>query len=281
MPAQIKLLNPTFHFQPNNINTTNADLYLEINAQEISYVIIDKSICLALVVYHFKTGTSDEVAADYFHQVVAGQPVLQQKFNKVHIIYGYPPSLLVPQQFLNNLDHSAILELVFGNTCERVTRTDFLQGHEIHNVYGIPSIIEQVVNRYFGFAECIHLFSILPEIVKEPGNHLFCIFSSGQLKMILTREGEIQVLQTFVYTTPDDVAYHLLNTCNSFEVHTNDVMVGLSGMIDERSPLYSELYKYFIHLKFETLPDQYQYPDEIREYPAHYFSHLFSVAACV
>jgi hypothetical protein len=52
-------------------------------------------------------------------------------------------------------------------------------------------------------------------------------------------------------------------------------------MVTENSALYKELYKYFIQIRLEALSNQFQYPQEINNYPSHYFSHLFSVAACV
>ena len=38
---------------------------------------------------------------------------------------------------------------------------------------------------------------------------------------------------------------------------------------------------FFPQVEFDNLPDLYDYPEQINQYPAHYFSHLFSLAACV
>jgi Protein of unknown function (DUF3822) len=274
-------LNLSFHIQSLNINTTSADLYLEINAQGLSYIILDGNICMALVIYHFNAGISDETTAGHIHQVIANQPVLQQKFNKVNIIYGYAPSIIVPAAFMNDTNNNAMLELVYGDVSERVMRTDFLHRHKVYNVYGIPAVIEMVITRYFGFAEYTHLFSLLPDVVKDPGTHLYCIFNREELKLLLIKEGKLQVMQSYFYKTPQDVAYHLLNLCKGFQVDVNSILVHLSGMIEANSPLHIELYIYFLQLQFEALPGQYQYPEEISQYPAHYFSHLFAIAACV
>src|SRR6185436_13242714 len=145
-------------------------------------------------------------------------------------------------KFMNNVDSNAMLELVYGYTSERVTRTDFMHRHAMHNVYAIPAVIEMVITRYFGFAEYTHLFSLLPDFVKDPGNHLYCILSTSQLRVLLIRDKKLQVMQNYTYKKPEDVAHHLLSICRYFGVHANDVAVHLSGMIDENSALYSELY---------------------------------------
>jgi len=274
-------LNLSFYIQPVKIDTTNADLYLDINARSLSYVIIDSNICLALAIYRFEPGSTDETIAQNIHQVIAEQPVLQQRFNKVHVIFGYNPFVLVPHQFMNGTDHHAMLELVYGESNERAIRTDFMYRHAIHIVYGIPKIIDNTVRRYFDLAQCTHLFSMLPDIVAQEGVHLHCIFNTGQVKVVLMKEGKLQLMQNYSYNTPEDAAFYLLHICKNFEVNVNTCKIHLSGMIDESSSLYAELYKYFLQIQLEPLPEQFQYPEEINQYPAHYFSHLFSIAACV
>lgn len=274
-------MNLSFYIQPTNINTTNAELFLEINSQGLSYTILEKNFFVALASYHFDTAISDDAAAENIHKIIAAQPILKQQFKKIHIIYGYSSSILVPEAYMDEKNNNALLELVYGEVSERVMRTDFVEEHAVYNVYGIPAVIEQVLNRYFGSAEHTHLFSLLPSIFKVDENYMYCIFGKGQLKVLIVKEGKLQIMQSLTYKTPDDVVYHLLNLCKNFEIAIPTITIYLSGMIDPSSALYIEVYKYFLRLEFQPLPEQYQYPEEINQYPAHYFSHLFAIAACV
>jgi hypothetical protein len=274
-------LNLSFFIQPDNIDTINADLFLQINELGLSYTILDNGHCAALVMYDYGEGTSVETSTANIHQVIASQPCLQQKFNGVHIVYGYAPSVLVPGELKDSTDYNAILELVYGDANESVTREDFMKRQGIYNVYGIPSLIEMVLTRYFTSATHHHMFSLLADLITETGNHLYCVFETGQLKVMLLKEQSLQLMQRFSYKTSVDVLYHLLNLCKAYKVNVDDVLVHLSGKIDEHSPLYAELHQYFLRLTFEQLPPQFQYPDEVKEQPAHYFSHLFATAACV
>jgi hypothetical protein len=273
-------LNPTFNIQAANINTSNADLYLTIDANGLSFIILEEGVSRALVIYHFEAGTSITVV-DHINDIITDHPVLQQKFKKVHIIYGYPVSVLVPQQFINSNNHSALLELVFGDTNDMVLRTELLEKKSLTNIYGVPAEIEQVLSRYFEFAESGHIYSLLPGVADEAGHHLYCIFGTGELKAIVIKDGQLQAMQNFCYKTPEDVIYHLLNCCKCFDIDPDEIDIRLSGMIDESSPLYKELYKYFLLLNFDVLPEKFEYPEEIKQFPEHYFSHLYSLAACV
>ena len=273
-------MNLSFSIQPAKIDTSSADLYLDINAQSLSYVILDSNICLALVIYRFEKGIADEAIAKNIHQVVAEQPILQQRFNTVHVTYGFSPFVLVPHQFMNGTDNHAMLELVYGKSNERVIRADFMYRHAIHIIYGIPKSLDAVIRQYFELAQCTHLFSILPDVVNAEGNHLYCIFNTGQIKVVLMKEGKLQLMQNYSYNTPGDAAFHLLTICKNFEVDVNGCKVHVSGMIDESSALFAELYKYFLQIQLDFLPEKFQYPEEINQYPPHYFSHLFSIAVC-
>jgi hypothetical protein len=274
-------LKLSFFIQPAFFDTANANLYVEINEQGLSYIILENEIFVALAVYQFENGFKDDASAAYIHQIIKEQPVLLEKFNAVHLLYSFTSSILVPQRFMKDLDQNAAIQLVYGDASERVIRTEFIYPHAIQNIYGIPAEVNKVLSRYFGFAAVNHIYTLLPNLVKDPGNHLYCIFSAGNLKIILMKDGKLQVIQNFQYGTPGDVAYCLLNLCKCFGVDEQGINVRLCGMIDASSALYKELHKYFLLMTFESLPAQYQYPEAIHQYPAHYFSHLFSIATCV
>lgn len=231
--------------------------------------------------FHFKNADTDESTASSVYDLIAANPLLEQRFNKTHIIYDYTPSVMVPDQYMSGNENRAMLELVYGDQRDAVIRNDYLSRHWIHNIYSIPSPVDAVMTRYFSWATCSHLFSLLPDIIQSGGNHLYCILDTEQLTVLLQKDGKLQLTQHFSFKTPEDVAYHLLNICTNFEVNVKEVSVHITGMIDADSALYKELYKYFLNIIFEGLPAAFQYPEQINEYPAHYFSHLFAIAACV
>jgi hypothetical protein len=274
-------LNPLFQIQPPSIDCSKARLCVEISSQGLSYVILSNEIVLALTIYNFNDKPTDQQAAEQIEQIITQQPFLQQNFESVKIVYSYPSSVLLPQDLFYSTDHKAMLELVYGNVSNYTIKSDFMQQLSIHNIYCVPDAINLVITRYFTNAKHKHHFSLLPDLVSRQGNYLYCIFSPGQIKAILKKEGKLQAVQLFSFKTPDDAAYYLLNFCQSFEVNVSNCELVLSGMITENSALYKELFKYFNQISFEGFSNQFQYPKEINHYPSHYFSHLFSVAACV
>jgi hypothetical protein len=95
----------------------------------------------------------------------------------------------------------------------------------------------------------------------------------------LVKAGELQLIQTYPYNSGADVVYYMLNICRQFNMTNIPVCIG--GMIEKDSDLHAEIGHYFSNIVFDELPAEYEYADSLQQLPAHYFSHLFSIALCV
>jgi hypothetical protein len=271
----------SFHILTSVTDTSDCRLYIVISGHGISYWALKAdNTCFALSVYHFDTGTTNEKAAGYLKDIAGQQLLLQQTFKKIHIIYAFAESLLVPDKFMNAATNNEMMELVYGDMGESITRSDFIPGLALQNVYKIPKQLDAVIAHLFSLTSHSHLYSILSNRNKQKGNQLYCIFGATSIIVQLIKEGKLQIIQHFDYKMPEDAAYHLLHVCERFEVLLTDTEVLLNGMIDRESILFNELNKYFPLLSFAVLPQTFSYDKEIKTYPAHYFSHLFEITAC-
>ena len=162
-----------------------------------------------------------------------------------------------------------------------VLNNDLVTSAIIYNHYRIPKEIAAVFTERFPKAVFFHSTSLQLEQLNQETDLLYCIIYHNSLKTILYKEGKLQIVQQFNYTIPEDVAYHLLNICEQFAVKPSEIPLRLSGMIDEHSKLYIELYNYFLNIHFENVADGIYTTDEMKTLPAHFFSHLTSLALCV
>jgi Protein of unknown function (DUF3822) len=275
-------LNSSFNILTPGADTTESSLIVEMSNQGISYVAINESsTCIALACYFFEAGTTIEKTVNNLKDIFAAQPFLQKTFKKINFIYAFSQAELVPQKLMNADAARQMMELIYGDTAEYILRNDFMYRHNMYNLYLVPKQADALVTHLFAQANHFHLYSLLPIIAKSTGNFMYCIFSTTQVTVQLFKSSGLQLIKSFPYKTPEDVAYHLLNTCQYFQVPVNDTSLVLNGMIDAESVLYNELYKYFADPGFAVLPELFTYSDDIKKFPAHYFSHLFELAACV
>ncbi len=275
-------MNPTFKIQSTGTVSAHAKLFIVISLQEITYLIIDnESECIALGSYHFNTDVATDGIANVLKQMISDNQILQESFKKVSVVYAFSTAVLVPASWMIDRGRKDMLELLFGDQTDVFIRTDFLYEQNIHNIYAVPKQIDELASYLFPSVTSTHLYSILPSVNTVSQNNLYCIFGNNCVTAILFKEGKLQVIQTFIFKVPEDVTYYLLQICEAFEVAAQSVEIYLNGMIDSHSNLFIELNKYFLQMQFQTLPKTFTYPEEIREYPEHYFSHLFEIAQCV
>lgn len=249
----------------------------------ISFVVLNTGNSFqAVVTYSFSSQLNELQMTEKVKEILQLDDLLQKPFAKTHIIWSYPESILVPPNLVNGNSNNEMLDLVYGDAQKGVIKSDFLYKHNLHNIYRIPETVRECVEAKFPYATQTHQYSLLVNREMNSGeDELFVVFYTNSLILMLCKEGRLQVVQNFAFSSPEDTAYHLLNVCKSFDVQPNKVILHISGMIDEKSNLYAAIYKYFLHIEFDRLPGDYTYAEEIKDHPPHFFSHFFSLASCV
>lgn len=236
---------------------------------------------IAVSVYNFENNTTLADRQALLQTILQEDSIAQQYYSRTDIIWCNEQSIITPQQFFAREESAAALNLVYGDAAICNTKHDLVLKHQVYNVYRVDAALEKLVTEKFNTAAQWHQYSLLLNFAAATENLLYCNFNAGNITVMLRKQKQLQVVQTFAYSTAQDAAYHLLNVCSCYNVNAAETVITASGMIDEASNLYAELYKYFAGINFLQLPEAFEYCDEINNYPAHYFSHIFTTAACV
>jgi hypothetical protein len=275
-------LNPSFNIQAEQIDFASAQLFAEAGPMGISLVVLGADNDFkALVIYPFSTGLADTELAEKLNTICNGEALLKKQYHKTHLFWAFAESILVPAELMHADRNQNMLNLVFGDAKQGVIHSDFLFKHNLHNVYRIPQQVIDIFSGCMPVATQTHVFSCMVNRDIPAGNHLFTVFYNNSLTIMLCKDGRLQVIQNFNYTHADDCVFHLLNVCKGFDVKPDSVTLHINGMIDKNSGLYATVYKYFLQIEFDSLPEGYSYNDKIKDHPTHFFSHLFALASCV
>lgn len=274
-------MNSTYNILTPGFISAQCQLTVFINNLGVSYLVLNaNNVCVALAVYHFDAGTTTEQMAHHLKEIAGEQFILQQAFKKINFIYGFPESVLIPHQFLTISTNKELLELVHSDTSSAVIKTDFIISNNLHNIFCVPESIDNIIEQLFPKAHHCHLYSLLQNITQTDENQLYCIIYENNIIVQLVKEGQFQMVQTFGYSTPEEVSYYLLSLCKSFDVPNLKTPVYINGIIDEDAMLLLELRRYF-QIQYGGLPKGMIVNDEIKKYPEHYFNHLFELSTCV
>ena len=272
-----------FNILPVITDYEHVHLLVEVGNYGISFAWFTKDPynIRGISVYHLTDKNKAGSMEDEIENILHAGPV----FNKVHasvtICYDFKESLLVPGVHYNPSTAEAMLNLVYDADSECNFKAEAVNGLPIFNVYAVHKKMEEVLSRHFPMATVHHATSLQLEKLQAAAACIHAIFFHNSIKVFLFNGPAVQLVQQFNYDTPVDAAYHLLNCCEQYDLKPADITLVLSGMIDEHSKLYTELYRYFINIDFAGTDKEIELHERIKFYPSHFFSHLTGLASCV
>ena len=268
-------MNPVFEIIPQNFDPQFTNLYCEISEDALTYFYQndqDKMISgLSLYELPDKFSNPDFTIKDILDE----KQVLRKNYNKVFISYSFPEFALVPYSLFSESEKSGIMETLFGSGTDKMNLSDNLADLEIHNYYSIPLFIHYYIISHFPLAKFNHEISYILRNDHPEESILKIIFHQRKMVCILWINGKLTLANTFYFVAAEDVIYHLLNILKQFDLKV-DTKLLIAGMIDLDSALGTEISKYFNNVNYTTHA-AFLDPN-LEHFPAHYFSHLFSLA---
>jgi hypothetical protein len=272
-------LKTAFNIPVNTESLEQPHLLIEVGSYGISILWVTKKplTLKGLLVNNFETG---DIPIDKIKSILDSPQLASANPSSVIVSYNVKESLLVPDSFYQSEIAGNLIDLVYGEAADTYIKAEPVVESGLHNSYRIEADMEKIFKDFFPGTRFIHSTSLqLPGQME--GNRLMCIIFHNCIKLIFHKEGELQLVQQFNYNKPDDVLYHLLNTCELHGLPPEKVALVLCGMIDEGSQLYKRLYNYFTYIAFMELPANIVLAKDVSGLPAHFFSHLTSLAVCV
>ena len=274
-------MRTVFEILPSSFEEEKCVLLCEVSNEGFSFCIKEEetNLFLGVAIYHYdKSKPAVGFAIDLqiiFHQ----KEILAKKFKKVCVVFSNPESVLVPSSIYQKEKCAGILNLMCGDLNDQeLIFTDLINGQQLYNCYRIPGPTYEMVQDQFPQSKSVHQYSMLLSNPSLADNQMSVIFNSQKIIVSLIKDNKYQLVNSFNYEAPEDVSYILLNICHQFDLP--GIPLKLHGLIEEKSSLYNEIFKYFEKIEFASYPDGSHFSEEILKYPAHYFSYLFAIAEC-
>ncbi len=206
--------------------------------------------------------------------------IIRQESDKINAITTcsfYPYSVLVP--VIGNSSPEDVASAVYRDR-SAVSLTDLIRERKMVNNYLVPVSIHAAIKKEFPYSSFFHAYTPALRIRQDnmSADHILLHFTSKSCRVIVNKDQQPQLAQIYSYTASLDIVYILLKLFQEFNLHREETVIWLSGLIDRDSVLYTDLYAYFFRLEF-AVPDIVVIEDE--SYPQHYFTSFANLAACV
>jgi hypothetical protein len=101
-------------------------------------------------------------------------------------------------------------------------------------------------------------------------------FGLSSFNLVLVKSNRLLLCQAFPYANAADVLYYLQSVVQEFGLNNSSVHVEIAGLVDANSPLYKELYQYYLQISFR----ESHWKDQQEEIPMHYFTTLNELSLC-
>jgi hypothetical protein len=264
----------------------NSLLLMEVSNNVFCYVIYNKTqqkfLAFRQYSLDFHPGKSNfEMLGD----ILQLDDLLQRNYREAYVVYNYAASSLLPEKLFHIELNKPAIELLYGSVHSGLMLSEKVYGWSIYNTYRVPRDVHALFQQKFAAGKYWHYYTLLLSgMAKEEmaeTNEMHLIIAADRFTGAFFSNGDLQLVQTWNYQTPEDVSYQLLAMCNCMKVEPEALTLHLSGLIDEESNLYQELLKYFLQIRWEVVPDSVTLEEPFRQYPAHYFSPLLKMALCV
>jgi hypothetical protein len=273
-------MNTTFKIPYNN-SEAPAHIIVEIGASNIAIFCYSTYPFTANGFYYYSITENDSntAIANELKAILESEKLTAITTDDVHIFYNYAESTLIPTSYFKQEEINNIANLMFGNKSNCINMHENISTHRIENIFAVPMEIKNTMDIIFPSSKSMH--SLSKSIQSVNGTKIYNTVYDKEIRLVLFKENIFTLASYFEYTTPEDVCYHMLNVCERFAVSTSDVEVILNGMIDTNSNLYKEIYKFFMQISIEDLPEKVMLADGFEEIASHYFSPLVKLAKCV
>ena len=272
-----------FKIPPVTNNFSELHLLVEAGKENSSFLIFSKNLFSVEGFYSFNLDKNISPAeyAAAINNIIEQEELLKQSFATVHIFYNFNTATLIPAAYFVEEEKNAVLDVMFGQDKTALPFHENVKGQNIKILYRVPEKIYETLKSLYPKNIFAHSTSEQINFTDNNASSLQCIIYHSSIKVMLLKDGKIHLVQFFDYETPADVCYHLLNVCERFQISCAEVNLVLSGMIDKDSNLYSEIYKYFLHVSFSTAVTAVNISENLQELPPHFYHHLTALALCV
>ncbi len=221
---------------------------------------------------------------DVFYEIRQYSTILQQFCSSIRLFYNVEEAMLMPGEQKNIVAAEDHLSLLYGESEWHELKYDKVGvKDQFLNAYRIQRTIHELAGRYFPSHEVHHVYSPLLEDLLtrhwQDSQFLKLQFYSHHMILLLVKDQQLQLIQSFEYQTSEDVLYHILNALQQFGLAPSSIPVEISGFFDRDG----ELHKQFVQLFQEVHFDEMVAGDILQKigeagYPAHYFTPFFKLA---
>ncbi len=227
---------------------TYKKLSIQVSLSGLSFCVFDLITNKVLHVFEIDF-EKNKVIEEQLWRVFVDYPILTKPYDEIIVLHNNNLNAFVPASLF---DANFLASYLQYNT--KVFETDFfthdtILPYEINNVY-VPfvNINNFLLDQYEGFeyknSNSVLVKKILDFSKNIDEKQVFVHIQKNTLEIVVVKNQELLLFNSFVYATPQDFIYYLLFTCEQLQLNPETILVHFLGNCSEESANYKIAYQY-------------------------------------
>ncbi len=269
------------------VKTSNLHLSIEASARGFGFALYDlhNSRYVGVGYRNFGTAVDGIALAERLHDEFAKNNLAQTGFTKSSLVWVSPDATLVPEALYDEKQAAAYYALNCEPVDESSLYTEKIKGLGAYTIFSLPKEVEDFCAAHLKNPAIMHHSKVLMEslLLNESTvkNGVYVHVQASHFDIIILDHGQLKLYNYYSYTSAEDFAYHILNTCKQQGLNPQGLTVTLLGEIEAESALSDILRKYIYRVDYYQPQAGYSLSLELGKLPHHFYFNLFNQQACV
>ncbi|MEY3738672.1 MAG: hypothetical protein RL544_1450 [Bacteroidota bacterium] len=212
-----------------------------------------------------------------FSEAAAASNLLQKQVSAVQVFVNMAQAVIVPIEKFNTEAATDYLQLLFGPAIQASLKHEKIKNTpSLINCYRIPNLLLDVLNNRYPLHQLAHVYT--PNIT---GLYAEAVSDKPMLKLQFYKNhfiaslfvsSTLQFIQSFSFTSTEDICYHLLHMNSAHQIDAASIKVNMMGFIDARSAAAVCIEQIFPLVEYKKPRQEKVLPAMFEAQIAHYFT---------
>ncbi|HET6556820.1 MAG TPA: DUF3822 family protein [Prolixibacteraceae bacterium] len=279
---EIILVDETFDLK----NATEYHLSIQVGLDGFSFCILDIMARKYLVLQHipFIVG-KPQFLPKKMEAIFDSEEKLNASYKSVAMTYSTNKATLLPKSFQESDLFVKIASLTNDIGKSEDVGVNGLSGFNQQLIFSYPKEMLAFLNsKYTGFSfrhKSIPLLAIAMEQRNEKKSTLLINFEKQYIRMIVLKDMQMELYNSFYFKNETDFLYYTLNICHTLHIDPESDEVLIGGYVADDSTYIRQLKKYLSNVYFLKPPAGFLYSSTFDKVQKHQFVSLLNTYQCV
>ncbi|MCX6205938.1 MAG: DUF3822 family protein [Bacteroidetes bacterium] len=246
-------------------------LAIEIGSDQFVCMVKNASTNEIDAIEFFQIDQSNLDWSDILFEIKQNSKILGPSYSNTSIFYNFEEALVLPIAKMSATASEDYLSLIFGEDERTDTKFDSINTTlPTVTVYRIKKSLTELLNRNFLLFKTQHIYTnILNDLLNRenlPSVFLKLIVYQNHFIVVLIKDNELQLIQSYNITNSDDILYFIINIANQTGLSPLQAKLEVSGLVDLHTDLLEQLKKSFGIVSFDLISNQ----ESIKVNPSNY-----------